>query len=310
MRRYRIFALALLAPAAMILAIGCGKKDGGADNKGGPDTKGAQAQNTGPGPGGAKTAIEAKEWTTLKGKVVYDGDVPKDDGALKKQMDDHKDKAVCCAEGADTGALAWRVNPENKGIANVVVWVRPPDGKFFKPGTPNEEVWKKKDATVDQPNCAFEPHVQAAFVSYFDGKENKLSGQKVKIVNGAPVAHNTKWSGDTLRNPGGDETLQSKQEKDITPKLKPDGKVPITMQCNIHQWMNGYLWPLDTPYYAVTDKNGEFEIKDLPAGTDVNVVMWYEGLPPPRFLPGGSQGNKVALKAEPANVLPEIKIKK
>lgn len=305
MRRYRILALVL--PAALILAVGCGKKnkDGGNVDQGSGTKPVAQATGGGPGPGGAKTPIEAKEWTTLKGKVVLDGDVPKDDGALKAQMEKHEADKKVCLEG-DTAAFTWRVNPENKGVQNVVVWVKPPDGKYFKPGTPNEDVWKKKDAAFDQPQCAFEPHVQAAFIGYYDGKDNKPSGQKVKVLNSAPMNHNTQWKGDPLRNSGDNPTISPKGEYDMTPKLKADARVPITLSCNIHQWMKGYLWALDTPYYAVTDKDGNFEIKDLPADSEVMVVKWHEA---PGFFDGGATGTKVALKPGTTD-LGDIKLKK
>jgi len=299
MRQYRIIGLAILAPAALALALGCG---GGDKPKSGESPK---AQGPGPAPdtGAAKTALEATEWTTLKGKVVYDGDPPKDDGSLKKQMGEHNDKAVCLA--GDTADFTWHVNPDNKGVENVVIWVEPPDGKYFKPNTPNEAVWKKGDVKIDQPHCAFEPHVAAAFVSYFDGKADTKTGQKITIHNGAPVSHNTKWSGQPLRNPGDSPTIASMSEYDMTPKVKTDPKTVIGLACDIHKWMRGYLWALDTPYYAVTDKDGNFEIKDLPAGSEVYVVKWHEQ---PQFLDGGAKGTKVMLKPGTTD-LGEIKIK-
>jgi len=240
-----------------------------------------------------RTALEGP-WTTLKGRIVFDGDPPKDDGKLLMQMMAHKDKEVCCAAGADTADYTWRVNPKNKGVANAVIWIKPPPGTYFKHNTPNEKVWKKGDLTIDQPHCAFEPHVSVAFVSYHDGKMDQKTGQKIKIVNSSPVPHNSKWAGSPLRNPGDNPTLASKSEYDITAKVRADSKTVIGLACNIHTWMRGYLWALDTPYYAVTDKDGKFEIKDLPTG-EVYVFKWHEHS---QFFDGGAKGTKVMLKPD------------
>ena len=272
--------------AFLVAASGCGKQATATFKTGGPSAGGP----TGSTPSGAKTALEAKTWANLKGKVVYDGDPPKDDGKLKEAMTAHKDSKVCLA--GDTAAFTWRVNSENKGVANVVVFVEPPEGKYFKPNTPDEATWKKADVAVDQPHCAFEPHILATFPGYYDGKGMTKSGQKISIKNDAPIAHNTKWAGDTLKNPGGNPTLAPGSKEDIV--LKPDPKNPITLNCNFHQFMKGYIWALDTPYYAVTDKDGNFEIKGIPAGAKVRLFAWQEQ--PGFFNKGEGKGEEITLK--------------
>jgi hypothetical protein len=71
--------------------------------------------------------------------------------------------------------------------------------------------------------------------------------------------------------------------------------------------MRGTLWALDTPYFAITDKDGNFEIKDVPVG-DVQVVTWHEGLPKGGWVDTNA-GKKVALKPGKENDLGETKIK-
>jgi hypothetical protein len=56
--------------------------------------------------------------------------------------------------------------------------------------------------------------------------------------------------------------------------------------------MLAYWLVLDNPYFAVTDANGNFEIKNVPAGTQ-KVVVWQEAtlfVTPPT-------GEDVAIKA-------------
>jgi hypothetical protein len=48
------------------------------------------------------------------------------------------------------------------------------------------------------------------------------------------------------------------------------------MSCNIHQHMTAKIWVFDHPFYAVTDAQGKYEIKDIPAGVEVWVVGWHE----------------------------------
>lgn len=40
----------------------------------------------------------------------------------------------------------------------------------------------------------------------------------------------------------------------------------VTLRCDIHEHMRGLLLVVDTPYFVVTDEEGRFELKDLPAG--------------------------------------------
>jgi len=40
----------------------------------------------------------------------------------------------------------------------------------------------------------------------------------------------------------------------------------VKLQCNVHPWMFGYIGVVSNPYFAVTDKDGKFTLKGLPAG--------------------------------------------
>ena len=50
---------------------------------------------------------------------------------------------------------------------------------------------------------------------------------------------------------------------------------PIPFKCDIHPWMKGYVRVFDHPYFAVTDEDGKFEIKNAPAGK-WRIVYWHE----------------------------------
>jgi plastocyanin len=40
----------------------------------------------------------------------------------------------------------------------------------------------------------------------------------------------------------------------------------VTLRCDIHEHMRGLILVLDTPYFVVTDRNGQFRLDGLPSG--------------------------------------------
>ena len=40
----------------------------------------------------------------------------------------------------------------------------------------------------------------------------------------------------------------------------------VPVRCNNHPWMNAFINVSPTPYFAVSDADGHFEIKGLPPG--------------------------------------------
>ena len=52
---------------------------------------------------------------------------------------------------------------------------------------------------------------------------------------------------------------------------------------------------LDSPYFAVTDEKGDFEIKNVPAGTQ-KVVVWQEAVAKGGFVTPSS-GDDITIKA-------------
>jgi hypothetical protein len=100
-----------------------------------------------------------------------------------------------------------------------------------------------------------------------------LKGTTVDFLNSDPVGHNVYWpniSGNKklAHNMG---TWPQGQKKSFT--FNDLGVAPLL--CNVHPEMSGYVVVVPTPYFAVTDKDGNFEIKDIPDGS-YTLKTWSE----------------------------------
>jgi plastocyanin len=51
----------------------------------------------------------------------------------------------------------------------------------------------------------------------------------------------------------------------------------ITLGCNIHDWMRGYIYVADSPYFALSDASGAAALGTLPDGS-YEVVLWHPAL--------------------------------
>ncbi len=230
----------------------------------------AQAQAT-------KKPFAATTSGTIKGKVTLDGEAP-----AKKPIPigaGHKDEDHC--KKGDTDDVTWVVG-SNKGLGNVVVFLKPPSGQYFKVDMA-KKTWTD-ELVIDQPFCAFKPHVSVVFADY-EGKPV----QKMTVKNSAPILHNSRVSGSPLRNPAKGGALPAGKHEDFA--LKSDTQV-IKISCDAHKWMEAFIWAFDHPYAAITDADGNFEIKNVPTGAELQVMAWHEvGTPP-----NGQEVKKGALK--------------
>lgn len=79
----------------------------------------------------------------------------------------------------------------------------------------------------------------------------------------------------------------------------------VTLGCNLHDWMLGYIAVVDTPYFGVTDEHGEAKLEKLPPGR-YRVEAWH-----PRATDGKERlEKKVELAAEGASATWELTLEK
>jgi hypothetical protein len=196
------------------------------------------------------STLQAEGWGNLKIRFVYDGDDP----PKAEFADLNKDQAYCGKfKPVDESLL---INAENKGIANVIVYVRTKDVAIHA----DFEKLVKIPVKMENRGCRFEPHVALLWTK-----------RTLHLSNGDTVGHNTAVS--TFFN------------DPINPLIPPGGvvkkpypaeeRLPAKVTCSIHRWMASWLVIRDNPYAAAADKNGLIEIKNLPVG-ELEFQVWQE----------------------------------
>ena len=299
MRRSLLAAGLIGAPLLLSLAlIGCGNPKDEDPSKSAVENGGGPKNNTTAGPSAALKPVEGKAGATLKGRVTLKGNAP-DVAALTEQlqgaMKSSQSKEACfeMAPDAEKSEQIWKIGKDN-GVGNVVVWIQPDAGDYFK-SDPAKPTWPLK-VELNQPHCEFIPHVTWVVPAVLTDNPKKAvpSGQKFFVTNTATISHNTKWSSESGPNEGDGGVLQpntAPHEVDLT-----GNNQMVHFQCNIHPWMDAWVLVFNHPYAAVTDADGNFTIKNVPAGHKVRVTAWHEKGPYNNFLtPNKIKGDEMEL---------------
>ncbi len=163
--------------------------------------------------------------------------------------------ALLFAGAAHAGDIKGKVTAQGlRSPENIAVYIDAIPGKSFPAPA--------QHAAMDQVHLAFAPHVLVV-----------LKGTTVDFTNEDPVGHNVYWPAinknrKLAHNMG---TWPQGQKKSFTFDVL--GTVPLL--CNVHPEMSGYIIVAPTPYFAVTDKQGNFVIKNVPAGA-YTLTAWSE----------------------------------
>lgn len=132
----------------------------------------------------------------------------------------------------------------NGTLANVFVYVKEGlGGKAFEPaGEP---------LVIDQKGCRFAPRMLGVRV-----------GQMLRVTNSDPLTHNIHPMPQNSRewNQSQPEGAAPLERKFVRPEMM------VRVKCNVHSWMRAYINVMEHPYFAVSGKDGAFEIPNLPPG--------------------------------------------
>ncbi len=130
----------------------------------------------------------------------------------------------------------------DKGLGNVFVYVK--EGAKATPAT-------GKGPTLDQVGCEYNPYVMGV-----------QAGQAFDVKNSDSVLHNVH----TLPKNNKEKNVGQPVKGMVTPFTFDNPEVLVKFKCDVHPWMFAYVGVCDHPYFAVTDKDGNFKISGLPAG--------------------------------------------
>jgi plastocyanin len=138
---------------------------------------------------------------------------------------------------------------DGKGVAEAVVFVLTPPAQTSSS--------HHAPQVVDQVDKTFVPEVLPVVV-----------GTLVRFPNHDQIHHHV-----YSFSPAKTFELPLYKGEDAPPVLFDKVGV-VKLGCNIHDWMSGTILVLPTPYFAVTDSDGRFVLRDLPAGT-YKVSAWH-----------------------------------
>ena len=235
MTRTRIF----LATALLVTLTAC--KPDSALKKSEVLGKGSVPSSVPLPPSDSRRAAEASAGPTgsVSGTVLFEGKAP-----APVLIDTSMDPACNLS---DAKVYSEQYSISNGKLANVFVYVKqgPPAAMQVAPLMP--------PTVLDQKGCQYLPHVVGVF-----------QGGVVEFRNDDPTMHNIH----TMPTVVGNETVDISQGPKGAPVTKKftNAELMMPVRCNNHPWMNAYINVSPTPWFAVTDHAGHFDLKGLPPG--------------------------------------------
>jgi plastocyanin len=202
------------------------------------------------------TPIDPATVATINGTVKFDGTAPK-----ASKIDMSQDPGCKGANEAENTVVT------GGDLANVFVYVK--DGL----GARTFDV-PKDPVVLDQQGCKYHPHVLGV-----------MAGQTVQIKNDDPTTHN-------IHPTPKDNREWNESQPPSSPAIEKNfarEEIMLPVKCNQHPWMKMYVNVVKSPFFAVSGKDGKYEIKGLPPG-DYTIAFVHEKL--------GEQDQKVTVAAK------------
>ena len=176
---------------------------------------------------------------TIQGVVTYSGEVPKST---------KRDNA-----GQQRKLLA--VHRRSRGLRYALLYLEL--NETNRSGADDLETQIEENASepivVDQVEHAFQPHLVAI-----------RGAQKVKFTNSDAANHNVHATGFESENQF--NVIIGVTGEHIHQFVVERKQRPISLRCDLHPWMQGWVFVFNHPYYAVSDEHGKFRIRSVPRG--------------------------------------------
>ena len=225
-----------------------------------------------------------EKWATVRGQIVFGGDKVPDPVATNAKL-----------RGGPQFVETWVVNPKNKGVKNVFVWLAI-DAKDRGIRMPSEKIHpdlrKVSEATME---------IDVRGKQYFPHSFGMRLGQKLLLKNTSTEACDFKYQ--TLATAG--NVIVTPGKSHLVSDLKAE-TYPLIISSSLFPWMKSYVRVFDHPYFAVTDDDGKFEIRLAPVGK-MRMWLWH---PESGFRDGakGRDGDLIEVKQRGIDLQP-IKIR-
>jgi hypothetical protein len=194
-------------------------------------------------------------WATVRGVFKMVG-TPPERAVLKVD----KEQNICMPGGKPVLAEDVVVDASG-GIKDIVIFLEtkyPADNPKWE--HPDYAAAKTTNVIFDQKACVFLTHMFAL-----------RSTQTLDVRNSDPVGHNLNIAGGP--RPGNFTVAAGGAQPWV---FGGEAAEPFPVSCGIHPWMAAYGIVRNSPYFAVTNAQGEFEIKNLPAGVPLKFRVWQE----------------------------------
>jgi len=159
-----------------------------------------------------------------------------------------KDDPTCGKLHTEVPMTKFFVVGPNKELADVIVMLKGVTGKSTGASA--------QPAVINQKGCLYDPQILAI-----------QTGQKLLVKNSDPTLHNIHINPATDGNKGKNSENQAQMANG--PELTYTFPAPekfLKFQCDVHTWMFAWVTVVDSPYFAVTGKDGKFTIKNVPPG--------------------------------------------
>jgi plastocyanin len=215
---------------------------------------------------------------TIQGKVIWKSNPP-----VEQKIEVKKDQQTC----GNSKVVPGTVLGKNGGVPNAVIYL---DGI-----TAGKKEPVVSSVRLDQKNCEYVPHVLIV-----------PPGAEVEITNSDAAFHNVHTYNTAANEPGRPQTIFNLafpvQGQKMTKKFEA-GSI-LSLCDGGHPWMSAHIFTTEHPYYAVTDADGNFSLKDVPPG-QYTIKLWQEGVPELQ-----NNSNTGFLKAEPKTQSKQVSVGK
>ncbi len=214
------------------------------------------------------TALLTGAWggSGAHGQVKYVSCTVTDGGTISGKISLKGKPPVCDRmEISQDGKVCGRMKPSPRlclgkdgGVGETIVYLEGVSkGKSFPPG----DVYQ-----LEQHQCEYHPHLLVV-----------PAGKCLQIVNNDQVLHNVHAYQSAMEPKTIFNIAQPiKGLKSKTRALTEPGLIHVSCDAG-HPWMSAHVMVAGNPYYAVTDKDGNYSLADVPPG-EYTLRLWHEGV--------------------------------